>query len=95
VPFVGVGITHNSAEYWGRVDDLDLRFFSFGSAGAYPAKFASLNKLDELVALAQRRPVFVAEMVSCFHGRFGERAIGEPCEVLDEFVILKGNRTIA
>ena len=94
MPFVGVGVTHNSSQNWGRIDDLNLRAFSFGSAAAYPAKFASLNKLDELVALAQRCPVFVAEVVSCFHGRFGKRAIGEPCEVLDEFVIFDGDRTV-
>ena len=64
VPFVGVGITHNSAENWGRIDDLNLRAFPFGGAAAYPAKFASLDKLDELVALAQCCPIFVAEVVS-------------------------------
>src|SRR5258705_11304870 len=61
VPFVGVGVTHNSAENWGRIDDLNLRAFTFGGAATYPAKFASLDKLDELAALAQRHPVFVAE----------------------------------
>jgi hypothetical protein len=79
----------------GGVDNLNLRAFSFGGAAAYPAKFASLNKLDELVALAQRCPVFVAEVMPCFHGRLGKRAIGEPCEILDEFVILEGDRTTA
>ena len=53
---------------------------------------SGLDKLDELVALAQRRPFFVAEVVSCLHGRFGQRAIGEPCEVLDQFVIFEVGR---
>ena len=51
-----------------------------------------LDQLDQPVALAQRRPVFVAEVVSCLHGRFGQRAIGEPCEVLDQLVILEVRR---
>ena len=93
MPFVGVGVTHNSAENWGCVDDLNLRAFSFGGAAAYPAKFASLDKLDELVALAQRYPVFVAQVVSSFHGRFGKACrVGEPCQILDKLVVLDVRR---
>src|SRR6478672_11817469 len=89
MPCVGVGVPHDSAKNWRRVDDLDLGALPFGGAAAYSAKFASLDKLDELVALAQCRPVFIAEVMSCFYGRFGQRAIGEPCEILDQFVILE------
>jgi hypothetical protein len=53
---VGVGITHDSAENRGCIYNLILRALSFGSAAAYSAKFASLDKLNELVALAQCPP---------------------------------------
>ena len=75
-----------------RIDDLNLRAFPFGGAGAYPAELAGLDQLDQSVALAQSRPFFVAEVVSCLHGHFGQRAVGEPCEILDKLVILDGNR---
>ena len=54
--------------------------------------FAGLDQLDQPVTLAQRRPFLVAEVVSCLHGRFAQRAIGEPCEILDQFVILEVGR---
>ena len=92
VPCVAAGVAHDFAENWRSVDDLDLRPFSLGGPGTYPAQLASLDALDELIALAHRQPILVREVVPCLHLCFGQRAIGEPREVFDQLVVLEGSR---
>ena len=78
MPCVAVRRSHDFAENWWPVDDLDLRALPLGGAGAYPAELCSLDELDEPVDLSHRRPIFVAEVMPCLHLGFGQRAVGEP-----------------
>ena len=62
VPFVGVG-SRIILPRIGGASTTSICARPRLVARAYPVKFASLDKLDELVALAQCRPVFIAKVV--------------------------------
>ena len=87
---LAAGVTHDFAENWGPSTISICARSRLVAPLRIRRSFAGLDQLDQPVALAQRRPFFVAEVVSCFHGRFGQRAIGEPCEFFDQFVIFEG-----